>query len=80
MPSHTVAQVAGIFTTTPTNVLAWIKNGSLVAINIARRDGSKRPRWRISEEAVQEFAARRQAVPQPRKRQRKREPQIIQFY
>ena len=49
-------------------VLGWIRSGELRAVNVADRTG-RRPRWRISAEAAEEFLRRREAVPcsaQPR--------------
>jgi excisionase family DNA binding protein len=43
-------------------VLGWIRSGELRAVNVADR-ASRRPRWRISAEAMEEFFRRREAVP-----------------
>ena len=52
-------------------VLAWIKSGELVAINVSRRLGG-RPRWRFTVEAIQAFETLRAAMPaQPRSRRRR---------
>jgi excisionase family DNA binding protein len=42
-------------------VLGWIRAGELRAVNVAER-ASRRPRWRISAEAFEEFLRRREAV------------------
>jgi hypothetical protein len=39
---------------------AWIASGELVAFDLAKRTGGKKPRWRISSEALEDFLARRQ--------------------
>lgn len=43
-------------------VLGWIRSGELRAVNVAER-ASRRPRWRISAEAMEEIFRRREAVP-----------------
>lgn len=43
-------------------VLGWIRSGELRAVNVADR-ACRRPRWRISAEAIEEFFRRREAVP-----------------
>lgn len=56
-------------------VLDWIHTGQLEAINVARNPRGKRPRWRISHEALKRFEAtrsnRRNIAPQPTPRQRR---------
>jgi excisionase family DNA binding protein len=63
-------------------VLGWIRTGELKAFNVATRS-SGRPRWRIEQEALDEFLQRRQSpapvVPQPRRRRRKREG-VTEFF
>jgi predicted site-specific integrase-resolvase len=33
-------------------VLHWINSGQLHAVNVGRRQGAKRPRWRITPDAL----------------------------
>ncbi len=54
-------------------ILSWITSGELTAINCATRPAG-RPRWRITEEAVAEFARRRSSAPAPRQPRRRRQP------
>jgi len=60
----------------------WIKSGQLLATNVAKRpDG--RPRYRISEEAIQDFEKKRKggASPAPpRKRRKKPDDGVIEFF
>ena len=42
-------------------VLDWIRQGELVALNLARR-GSKRPRYSVTPEALERFELSRQVV------------------
>ncbi len=64
-------------------VLGWIKSGELKAVNVGRSPGKKRPRWRISEQALAEFEATRSSGPalslSPRRR-KKRPADVVQFY
>jgi len=56
----------------PPKVIAWIRSGELVAVNIAQRVGG-RPRYRISREAIETFLRRRSTSPAPKVSRRKRE-------
>ncbi len=47
------------------SVLAWIRSGELRATNCAERPGG-RPRWRVSQEAIDLFLAKRSARPDSR--------------
>jgi excisionase family DNA binding protein len=40
----------------------WIRSGQLSAVDVAENQGG-RPRWRISQEAIEAFLARRQSPP-----------------
>lgn len=78
---HTVEDLTHRFGVTEHTVLTWIHSGELKAVNVGRAPDSKKPRWRISEEALTEFEAKRtptQAV--PRAKRRKRRADVIQFY
>jgi hypothetical protein len=60
-------------------VLAAIRAGELDATNWAR-PGSRRPRWRISPQALQQFEQRRAAKAPPPRQRRQRKPQnVISF-
>jgi excisionase family DNA binding protein len=62
-------------------VLAWIHSGELLAINVGRRAGAKKPRYRIPQAALDEFEARRATTPSvPRSRKKRTEPGVIEFY
>jgi len=53
-------------------VVSFIRSGELLACNLASA-GSRRPRWRIAEDDLQEFLAkRRSSGPAPRPQRRKR--------
>lgn len=62
-------------------VLGWIRSGELRAVNVGRRPGAKKPRWRITQEALEAFEALRTPTPPPpRTRRRKRPADVIEFY
>jgi hypothetical protein len=61
-------------------VYGWIRNGELVAFNVATVLSGK-PQWRISPEAAAEFERRRRGGPPPKPAPRKRRPGgEIDFY
>jgi excisionase family DNA binding protein len=63
-------------------VLAWIHQGELKAVNVSSSLASRKPRFLISEEAIQEFENLRTTfVPQKRmkKPRRKHDPDFIEY-
>ena len=72
--------VASIYGVKPDTVLAWIRAGELRAIDVSSRRSS-RPRFRIDEDDLREFEAKRAAVPPPKRTpRRKASPGTIQFF
>jgi excisionase family DNA binding protein len=62
-------------------VLAWIRSGELRAVNVGRKPGAKKPRWRITQEALDAFELLRTPTPiLPRTKRRKRSLGIVEFY
>jgi excisionase family DNA binding protein len=62
-------------------VLSWIRAGELRALNVGRRPGSKKPRWRVTPEALTSFEPlRTNNPPPPGTRRRRRQPELIEFY
>jgi excisionase family DNA binding protein len=62
-------------------VLGWIRSGELRAVNVGRSPGARKPRWRISQQALTDFeAARTTAPPPPRTRRRQQAAEVIEFY
>jgi excisionase family DNA binding protein len=62
-------------------VLQWIRSGELRAVNVGRRPGARKPRWRITQEALEHFElARTPAPPPPRARRKERPAGVIEFY
>jgi excisionase family DNA binding protein len=52
---YTVQDICERYGVTVTTVLAWIDGGELSAINVGRRPGARKPRWRITQEALDAF-------------------------
>jgi excisionase family DNA binding protein len=62
-------------------VLGWIRSGELRAVNVGRRPGGKKPRWRVTEAALTAFERLRTPTPPPpRARRRTRPTDVIPFY
>ena len=81
----TVADLCKRYSVTPNTVLAWIRSGSLRAVNVARSASKRRPTWRITAEALAEFENARTPKPPTtatRKPCRKlpERPGFIKFY
>lgn len=58
----TVTQVADRYSVRQHTVLAWIRSGELVAVNVGANPRGKKPRWRISEAALADFERLRGAT------------------
>ncbi len=59
-------------------VLGWIRSGDLRAINVGRSVKAKKPRWRITEEALAAFELRRTPdPPQPKTRKKRRKSSSV---
>jgi excisionase family DNA binding protein len=66
---------------TENTVLQWIHSGELKAVNVGRAPTGKKPRWRITKEALEAFELRRTPTPpQPRAKRRKRPTDVLKFY
>jgi len=70
------------YSVTQATVLGWIHRGELPAINVGTQPGKSKPRWRVTEEALKEFEAKRAATPAPPRKQRRRKKQndAVTFY
>lgn len=82
MTVRTPPQVAKLLLVKPGKVVGWIDSGELEAFNVANA-GSKRPRWRITQEALDDFLRRRAsrpASPKPARRRQRRTPDVIEFF
>jgi hypothetical protein len=78
---YTVQDLQTRYSVTEHTVLGWIRTGELRAFSVGRRPDAKKPRWRITQEALDAFEALRTPTPPPpRARQRKRPAEVIVFY
>jgi excisionase family DNA binding protein len=79
--SYTVHDLCERFGVGEHTVLTWIRSGELKAVNVGRAPAGKRPRWRITEAALEAFELLRTPSPlPPRTKRRKRPPEVIEFY
>jgi excisionase family DNA binding protein len=77
----TVQDLTNRYNVTVHTVLGWIRSGELRAVNVGRRPGARKPRWRITEDALAAFElSRTPTPPPPRAQRRKRALEIIEFY
>jgi hypothetical protein len=62
-------------------VLGWIQSGELAAINVGRTAGKKKPRWRITPEALAAFELSRSVAPSasPVRRRKRTTGSVIEF-
>jgi len=61
---------------------AWIHSGQLTAINVAE-EPTGRPRWRITQEAIDQFLLSRQShkpAPAPQRRTRRKSLPLVTKY
>ncbi|HZZ77892.1 MAG TPA: helix-turn-helix domain-containing protein [Gemmataceae bacterium] len=78
---YTVQDICSRYNVTVHTVLGWIRRGELRAINVGRRLGAKKPRWRVTQEALDAWEELRTPAPaMPRARRRKRQGDVIEFY
>lgn len=82
MTPLTVSQIAERYSVSESTVLEWIRTGELCAISVSRNPRSKRPHWRITAAALEQFEATRTASgpPAPRARRAKQPRDVIEFY
>lgn len=61
-------------------ILAWIKRGDLKALNVGVALGKQKPRYRITQAALDAFEALRAVTPPaPRTHRRKRSTDVLEF-
>lgn len=77
-----VRDVCELYCVTAHTVLGWIRRGELRAINVGRRPGTKKPRWRITQDALTSFEQLRAVSPPPPRGRGKRRTEggVIKFY
>jgi excisionase family DNA binding protein len=78
-----IADVAEALHVDERPVRGWIKSGELRAVNCGSKASGKKPRWRISEDALEAFLAARSATPEPkpvRRRRRQADTPVIEYF
>ncbi len=75
-----VRDVAERYAVSEHTVLGWIASGELRAFSVGRKAGAKKPRWRISEEALAVFELSRTPNPLPPRARRRKQSGVIEFY
>jgi hypothetical protein len=79
--SYSIAEVAAKYAVTVATVLAWVKGGELVGINVSRSAKSRKPRYRITAAALAAFeAARTPTPPAPTTRRKRGGGYVPTFY
>jgi len=80
--AFTIREVCERYAVTPTTVRAWIRSGALHALNVSRSHASRKPRWRITQSALDAFELSRTPTPAPPRvaGRRKRPGAVIEFY
>lgn len=61
--TYTTDEIASRYGVNISKVIAWIKSGDLAAINVARCPHGERPRYRITQEALEAFERARTVTP-----------------
>jgi transposase len=80
--TYTVAEVAARYRVRIATVATWIRAGELKAVNVSRSARSKKPRFRISNEALAAFEAARTptAAPVQKRARRPKRGGVVEFY
>src|SRR5205085_12519 len=76
---YTVADLCHRWRIGSDKVLAFIRKGELVAVNVAA-NLSGRPQWRVSEEEVRRFETRRSSAPTPKPARRRRQTGLVDYF
>jgi hypothetical protein len=80
MTTFTVKQLCDRYCVGEATVLGWIRTGQLAALNVGRAPGKKKPRFRVTPEALAEFELARTVSPPPAGvRRRKSAAPLIEF-
>ena len=78
--THSVRDLCERYGVGEHTVLGWIRSGELRAVNVGRRLGAKKPRWRITPEALAAFELLRTPTAPPPRTRRKKQAGVIEFY
>jgi len=79
--TFTIREVAERYSVTARTVAAWIASGELHALNVGRRLLSKKPRFRVTQAALDSFELSRTPTPARVAGRRKKQPtDVVSFY
>jgi excisionase family DNA binding protein len=76
--THSVKDLCKRFGVSAHTVLVWIRAGELRALNVGRSRDSSKPRWRVTQEALE--ALRTTSLVPLRAKRRKRPMNVIEYY
>ena len=60
MKRYTIEEVANLYGVSEPTVVKWIKFGELKAIDVSKKLGSRKPRYRVTEKQLEEFESFRE--------------------
>ena len=78
--TYTVAEVAAEERVSVHTVLKWLASGELKGFNVGRSPNGAKPRWRITEEALKTFEAKRTPGPPAVRTRRRKKIAVESFY
>jgi excisionase family DNA binding protein len=61
--THTPDEVAALYAVSVPTVMGWIRSGELRAVCVSRSARSRKPRYRVTAEALAAFEASRRPTP-----------------
>ena len=70
--TYSIRDICNRFNVNEHTVLAWVHSGELKAVNVGVSPARKKPRWRVTEEALKKFEELRAATPPAPRPQRRR--------
>lgn len=79
MKTYSIREIRERYGVGEHTVLAWVRRGELRAIDVSRKPGG-RPKWRITQEALDAFEAHRTPTPPPSRAKRRRPAGVIEYY
>lgn len=82
--TYTIRDICNRYGVNEHTVLSWINvTHELMAVNVGVAPGKKKPRWRITEEALKDFESKRATAPPaptpPRRRRNQSSDGVIEF-
>jgi excisionase family DNA binding protein len=80
--TFTIPEVCERYGVTAKIVRSWVRSGELRALNVSRSQTSRKPRWRITQSALDAFEALRTPTPAPPRvaGRRKQQTGVVEFY